>query len=57
MSWILWLIGVVIAVIVGLAIFGVYDLHAVTDQIRGYQDGMAKALVVSAVLIAVSKFF
>jgi hypothetical protein len=57
MSWILWLIGVVIAVIVGLAVFGVYDLHVVTDQIRPYAEGMAKAAVVAAGLIAISKFF
>jgi hypothetical protein len=57
MSWVLWLIGVVVAVIVGLAVFGIYDLHAVTDQLRQYQDGMAKALIVAAGLVAISKFF
>jgi hypothetical protein len=57
MSWVLWLIGVVVAVIVGLAIFNVYDLKVATDFIRQYQDGMAKALVVAAGLIAISKFF
>ena len=57
MSWILWLIGVVIAVIVGLATFGVYDLHVVTDQLRQYPEGMTKAVFVAAGLIAISKFF
>jgi hypothetical protein len=57
MSWVLWLIGVVVAVIVGLAVFGIYDLHVVTDQLRQYQDGMAKALIVAAGLVAISKFF
>jgi hypothetical protein len=57
MSWVLWLIGVAIVVIVGLAIFGVYDLQVVTNQIRTVSDGMAKALIVGAGLIAISKFF
>ena len=57
MSWVLWLIGVAIVVIVGLAIFNVYDLQVVTGQIRTVTDGMAKALVVGAGLIAISKFF
>jgi hypothetical protein len=57
MSWVLWLIGVAIVVIVGLAIFNVYDLQAVTSQVRGFTDGMAKALIVGAGLIAISKFF
>ena len=57
MSWILWLIGVAIVAIVGLAVFNVYDLHVVTDQLRTYTDGMAKALIIGAGLVAISKFF
>ena len=56
MGWLLWLIGVVIAVIVGLAIFGIYDLHAVTDQLRQYPEGMSKAVFVALGLVAISKF-
>jgi hypothetical protein len=57
MSWILWLIGVVIAVIVGLAAFGLYDLKVVTGQITSFDPTMVKSAVVAAGLIAISKFF
>ncbi len=57
MDWLLWLAGVAIAVVVGLAAFNVYDLHIVTDQLRQFTDGMTKALFVAFGLVAVSKFF
>jgi hypothetical protein len=57
MSWVLWLIGVAIAVVVGLATFNVYDLHVVTDQLRQFSEGMTKALFIAFGLVAISKFF
>jgi hypothetical protein len=57
MDWLLWLVGVVIAVIIGLAAFNIYDLHIVTDQLRQFSDGMTKALFVAFGLVAISKFF
>ena len=57
MGWVLWFVGVVIAVIVGLAVFNIYDLHVVTDQLRQYSEGMTKALFVALGLVAISRFF
>ncbi len=57
MSWLLWLIGVAIAVVVGLATFNIYDIHLITDLLRQYTDGMTKALFVALGLVAISKFF
>ncbi len=58
MSWLLWFIGVAIAVIIGLAVFHVYDVQAVTEQLRRFDpDGLAKALFVALGLVAISKFF
>jgi hypothetical protein len=57
MGWVLWLIGVAIAIIVGLSVFNVYDLHVVTDQLRQYTDGMTKALFVALGLVAIARFF
>jgi hypothetical protein len=57
MSWILWLIGVVIAVIVGLAVFAGIEVPVVTAQIKSFDANLAKTAVVAAGLIAISKFF
>jgi hypothetical protein len=59
MSWLLWLIGVALAVIVGLHVLGGYDVPVVIDQIKGHfePDGMAKTLLVGMGLVAISKFF
>ncbi|MGO9483278.1 MAG: hypothetical protein ACLPX9_01665 [Rhodomicrobium sp.] len=55
MSWVLWLIGIAIAVVVGLSIFGVYDVPYVIEHIKAYSDGPAKALFVALGLVALSK--
>ena len=55
MSWVLWLIGVAIAVIVGLSIFSVYDVPVVVEHIRAYSDGPAKALLVALAFVALSR--
>jgi hypothetical protein len=58
MGIVLWLIGVVIAVVVGLAIFTSVDVHAVTDQLHRLDpDGLAKAMFLALGLVAISKFF
>jgi hypothetical protein len=59
MSWLVWLIGVAIAVIVGLSIFGYYDAPVVIAQIKSSlgAEPMAKALFVALGLVAISKFF
>jgi hypothetical protein len=55
LGYLLWLIGVVIAVIVGLSVFHVYDVPVVMDQIRSITDGTTKALFVALALVTVSK--
>ena len=59
MSWLLWLIGVALAVIVGLSVLGVYNVPVVVDLIKTHFDpeGPAKALLVGMGLVAISKFF
>jgi hypothetical protein len=58
MSWLLWLIGAAIAVIVGLSVLAGYDVPVLMDQIRHFNpDGAAKALLVGLGLVAISKFF
>ncbi len=56
LSWLLWVIGILIAVAVGLSVFHVYEVPFVIDQIRGLgNDALTKALFVSLALVAVSK--
>lgn len=56
LSWLLWFLGVVLAVIVGLSVFGVYETPVVIEQIRALgTDALTKALFISIGLIAVSK--
>jgi hypothetical protein len=55
MGWLLWLLGIAIAVIVGLSIFGVYDVPYVVPQIAAMSQGVAKALLVAVGLTALAK--
>jgi hypothetical protein len=55
MGWLLWLIGVAIAVIVGLSVFAGYDVPYVVEQIKAFPDGAVKALFLALGLIALSK--
>jgi hypothetical protein len=55
MGWLLWFIGVAIAVIVGLSVFANYDVPYVVAQIKQFQDGAVKALFLALALIALSK--
>ncbi len=57
LSYLLWLIGVVIAVIVGLSVFHIYEVPFVMDQLRSITDGTTKALFVALALVALSKLF
>lgn len=58
MGWVLWVIGVAIAIIIGLAVFTSYDVHAVTDQLRRLDpEGLTKALFIALGLVAISRFF
>lgn len=55
MGWLLWLLGIAIAVIVGLAVFGVYNVPYVVDQVVAIKDGVPKALLVAVGLTALAK--
>ncbi len=56
LSWLLWFIGILIAVAVGLSVFHVYDVPVVIDQIRGLgNDALTKALFIALALVAISK--
>jgi hypothetical protein len=55
MSWLLWLIGVAIAVIIGLSVFAGYDVPFVVDHIKALTNGPIIALLVAVGLVAVSK--
>jgi hypothetical protein len=57
LSSLLWLIGVLIAVAVGLSVFHVYEVPFVMDQLRSVTDGTTKALLVAIGLVALSKLF
>ena len=57
-SYLIWLIGIVLAVIVGLSIFNVYQVPVVIDQLRKFgDDWSAKSLFVALALVALSKLF
>jgi hypothetical protein len=54
LGYLLWLIGVIIAVVIGLSVFHIYDVPVVIDQLRANFD-LTKALFVALALIALSK--
>ncbi len=56
LSWLLWFVGVLIAVAVGLSVFHIYEVPFVIDQMRSLgNDALTKALFISLALVAVSK--
>ncbi len=56
LSWLLWFVGIVIAVAVGLSVFHIYEVPFVIDQIRSLgNDALTKALFISLALLAISK--
>jgi hypothetical protein len=58
MDWLLWLLGVAIAVIVGLSVFLGIDTPFVVEQLKHFEpQSAAKALLVGMGLLAISKFF
>jgi hypothetical protein len=57
-SYLIWLIGIALAVIVGLSIFNVYQVPVVIDQLRKFgDDWSAKSLFVALAIVALSKLF
>jgi hypothetical protein len=57
LSYLLWLVGILIAIVVGLTVFGQVDVPYVTAWLAGIKDGTAKALFVALGLVALSKLF
>ncbi len=56
LSWLLWFVGILIAVAVGLSVFHIYEIPFVIDQIRSLgTDALTKALFISLALVAISK--
>jgi hypothetical protein len=56
LSWLLWFIGILIAVAVGLSVFHIYEIPFVIDQIRSLgTDALTKALFIALALVAISK--
>ncbi len=56
LSWLLWFVGIVIAVAVGLSVFHIYEVPFVIDQLRSLgNDALTKALFISLALLAISK--
>ncbi len=53
-GYLLWLIGVVIAVVIGLSVFLQIDVPVVTAFIKGFDT--TKALFVAFALVTISKF-
>ena len=58
-SYLIWLIGIALAAVVGLSIFGVYQTPVVIDQLRNLagDNWSAKTLFVALALVALSKLF
>jgi hypothetical protein len=54
-GWLLWLIGVIIAVIVGLSVFANFDVPVVMAQIKNIGDGATKALFLAIALLVIAK--
>ena len=55
LGWLLWLIGVIIAVILGLSVFNIYQVPVLIDQINNIANGVNKALFVAIALLAIAK--
>ena len=56
LSWLLWFIGILIAVAVGASVFFHQDVPFVIDQIRALgNDALTKALFIALALVALSK--
>ncbi len=55
-GYLLWLIGVAIAVIVGLSVFNIYETPVLMAAIKNLADGTTKALFLALALVTVSKF-
>jgi hypothetical protein len=54
-GYLLWLIGVVIAVVIGLSVFHIYEVPVVMDQLRAIPEGTTKALFLALALVTISK--
>jgi hypothetical protein len=59
LSWLLWLLGILIAFVVGLSVFDVYQIPVLIDQLKNLvgDNWAAKSLFVSLALVALSKLF
>ncbi len=56
LSWLLWFVGILIAVAVGLSVFNIYEVPFVIEQIRALgTDALTKALFIALALVAISK--
>ena len=55
LSWLLWVLGVIIAVIVGISVFAHNDVPYITEWLRSIPDGTTKALFVALGLVILSK--
>ena len=58
-GYLLWLLGIALAVVVGLSIFNFYQTPVVIDQLRNFFGGdwSAKSLFIALALVAISKLF
>jgi hypothetical protein len=56
-GYLLWLLGVAIALIVGVSVFAHSDVPYVMDWLRSIPDGTTKAIFVALGLVAISKLF
>ncbi len=57
-SYLIWLLGIALAVIVGLSIFDVYQVPFAIDLLKKFGvDWSAKTLFVALALVALSKLF
>ncbi len=57
LGYLLWLLGILIAIVVGFSVLGHTSVPYVTDWLAGIADGSAKALFVALGLVALSKLF
>jgi hypothetical protein len=55
MGWFFWLVGIALAVIVGLSVFDVYSTPYVVPQITAISQGAVKALLIAVGLVALAK--
>ena len=57
MSWLLWFLGILLAVAIGASVFFGYDVPVVIEQIRALlgADALTKALFIALALVALSK--